>query len=212
MTGLRVLLTAALLAVPQAAPAQEPASRPSPSRKVAPAPAPVATRAASKPPSARDYVIGPDDLLEVSYWKDKDASAQVAVRPDGYISLPLLNDVQASGLTPAELTARIATLASAFLEDPNVTVMVRQINSRKAYIVGEVARPGAYPLNGPVTVLQIIAMAGGPTEYASLSDIAVVRTTDTGLVTRAFNYRNALKLKDLDTNIMLMPGDTVMVR
>lgn len=178
----------------------------------APASAQAVSGAGASPSPTRDYVIGPDDLLEVSYWKDKDASAQVAVRPDGRISLPLLNDVQAAGLTPVELAARITSLASAFLEAPNVTVMVKQINSRKAYIVGEVIRPGAYALNGPVSVLQIIAMAGGPTEYASLADIAIVRTSDSGVVTRTFNYRNALKLKDLDQNVLLMPGDTVIVR
>ena len=169
-------------------------------------------RAVADSPPAPDYVIGPGDIIEVAYWKDKDASAEVAVRPDGCVSLPLLNDVPASGLTPAELGERITKLASSFLEDPNVTVMVKQINSRTAYIVGEVARPGAYALTGPVRVLQVIAMAGGPTEFASLSDIAIVRSSAAGVVTLTFNYRNALKLKDLDQNILLAPGDTVIVR
>jgi len=187
--------------------AQHPESRNPPQQPPA-----MTTSGATAIPPPRDYLIGPDDVLEISYWKDKDASAQVAVRPDGYISLPLLNELRASGLTPAELTTTITALASAFLEDPNVTVIVRQINSRKAYIVGEVIRPGVYALNGPVSVLQVIAMAGGPTEYASLTDVAIVRTNATGVETRTFNYRNALKLKDLDQNVLLMPGDTVIVR
>jgi polysaccharide export outer membrane protein len=212
MKRIAALATITVLVAAAPARAQEPASR-APSRPPAATTAAPAVSGALAPSSpSRDYVIGPDDVLEVSYWKDRDASAQVAVRPDGCISLPLLNDVQASGLTPAELAARITSLASAFLEDPTVTVMVKQINSRKAYIVGEVIRPGAYALNGPVTVLQIIAMAGGPTEYASLADVAIVRTTAAGVVTRTFNYRNALKLKDLDQNILLLPGDTVIVR
>lgn len=212
MTLFAALATTVALLASAPAPAQEPASRVPPRQPPAPASAPAVSGAVASPSPTRDYVVGPDDVLEVSYWKDKDASAQVAVRPDGRISLPLLNDVQAAGLTPVELAARITSLASAFLEAPNVTVMVKQINSRKAYIVGEVIRPGAYALNGPVSVLQIIAMAGGPTEYASLADIAIVRTSDSGVVTRTFNYRNALKLKDLDQNVLLMPGDTVIVR
>lgn len=168
-------------------------------------------RAAPSTPPA-DYVIGPDDVLEVNYWKDRDASAQVVVRPDGCISLPLLNDVPAAGLTPAALTEQIRARAAAFMIDPTVTVIVRQINSRKVYIVGEVDKPGAYVLGGAMTVLQLVGLAGGPTEYAHVKDMAIVRQTEAGTRTFRFNYQDALKLKRLGDNILLRPGDTVIVR
>ena len=113
-----------------------------------------------------DYTIGADDVLSIVFWRDKDLTADVTVRPDGKISLPLLNDVQAAGLTPAQLRDRIVEESKKYVEDPNVTVVVKQINSRKVFITGEVRKPGPYPLTAPTTVLQMISIAGGLADYA----------------------------------------------
>jgi polysaccharide biosynthesis/export protein len=166
-------------------------------------------RASATP--TQEYAIGPDDLLAVVYWGDKDLSAEVVVRPDGFISLPLINDVQALGLTPGALAERIRQLAAVYLEEPNVTVVVKQINSRKVFITGEVGKPGQYQLSGPTTVLQLIAMAGGLTPFAKTEGIAIIRTGPGGPVTFTFNYKKAARLEDLDSNIVLLPGDTVIV-
>jgi len=156
-------------------------------------------------------VIGPDDVLSVVFWRDKDMTADVTVRPDGRISLPLLNEVQASGLTPAALRARIADLARRYIEDPNVTVVVRQINSRKVFVTGQVLKPGPYPLTGPTTIVQLLAMAGGINEYADKKHIVVIRTEHGRTVTFGFNYKDVSERKNLRQNIELKPGDTVIV-
>src|SRR4029078_5497827 len=122
--------------------------------------------ARSPPPRCPRYVIGPDDVLSIVFWKDKDLSAEVTVRPDGKVSLPLLNDIQAQGRTPDELRDALKQAAQAFVEDPNPTVMVKEIKSRRVFITGQVEKPGPYPLTGETTVLQLIAMAGGIREFA----------------------------------------------
>src|SRR5687768_9622183 len=131
------------------------------------------TPAVTPPP---DYVIGPDDVLNIVFWREKDISGEVTVRPDGKVSLPLLNDVQAAGFTPEQLRKQLTTAAGKFIEAPEVTVIVRAINSRKVFITGQVAKPGPYPLGGPTTVLQLIATAGGVAEYAKTKNIVVMRT------------------------------------
>ena len=108
-----------------------------------------------------EYTIGADDVLSVVFWRDKELTSDVTVRPDGKISLPLLNDVHASGLTPAQLKDRIVEESKKYVEDPNVTVVVKQINSRKVFITGEVGKPGPYPLMAPTTVMQLLVVAGG---------------------------------------------------
>src|SRR5215467_14662660 len=123
-----------------------------------------------------DYVIGADDVLTVVFWRDKDMSGDVVVRPDGKITLPLLNDIQAAGLTPDQLREQVSKLAEHFLEEPAATVVVKQINSRKVFITGEVSKPGPYPLTTPTTVLQLIAMAGGLGEYAHKDEIVIMRS------------------------------------
>lgn len=159
-----------------------------------------------------DYVIGPSDVLQVTYWREKDMSAQVTVRPDGIITLPLINDVQASGLTPDQLRDKISQMARKFLEeDPTVSVTVVAINSRRVFITGNIARPGPYPLNAPTTVLQLIAMAGGLTEFADQGKIAVMREEDGKIARHIFNYKDVAKGKHLEQNIELKPGDTVIV-
>ena len=138
---------------------------------------PAPPRAAAVPPpatptvSVADYVIGPDDILMISFWRDKELSSDVVVRPDGKISLQLINEVQASGLTPEQLREAITTAASKYVEDPTVTVVVKQINSRRVFVVGQVAKPGPYPLGGPMTLVQLIAMAGGLNEFADRENI-----------------------------------------
>jgi polysaccharide export outer membrane protein len=146
-----------------------------------------------------DYVIGPDDVLMVIFWREQDLSSEVAVRPDGKISLPLLNEIQASGLTPEELRANLTKAANRYVEDPAVTIVVKAINSRKVFITGEVAKPGPYPLSGPTTVLQMIATAGGVLEYAKEDRIVVMRTENGRTVSRRFNYKQVSEGKNLPT-------------
>jgi len=174
-------------------------------------PAAVAAPAPAAVPTPPDYVIGPDDVLAVVFWRDKDMSSEVAVRPDGKISLPLLNDVQAAGLTPPQLRARLTELSQEYLDDPNVTIVVRQINSRKVFITGQVNKAGTFPLSGPTTVLQLIAMAGGIAEYANGKKIVVMRTENGRQVSFPFNYADVVARRKLAQTIGLRPGDTVIV-
>ena len=179
-------------------------------RQAPPPPAQAATGPGGQPLPA-DYVIGPDDVLSVSYWRNEDMSAEVVVRPDGRISLPLLNEIVAAGLTPEELRLAIVEAASPLIDSPNVTVQVRELNSRKVYITGMVAQPNAYPLTGPTRVIQLISMAGGVLEYAKTKDIRVFRTEGDRQVSYRFNYNDFRSGKNLEQNILLRPGDTVVV-
>jgi polysaccharide export outer membrane protein len=159
-----------------------------------------------------NYVIGPDDVLSVLFWRDKDMTADVVVRPDGKISLPLINDIQAGGLTPSELCEAVKAVARRYVEDPSVTVVVKQINSRKLFITGQVEKPGPYPMSGPTTVLQLIATAGGLKEFTDGKRILIMRTDKAGKQTGyVFNYRQVTEGKNLEQNIELRPGDTVVV-
>ena len=157
------------------------------------------------------YIIGPDDVLSVLFWRDKDMSYDVVVRPDGKISLPLVNDIQAGGLTPGQLRDNVNTIARRFLEEPSVTVVVKQINSRKLFITGQVEKPGPYPMSGTTTVLQLISMAGGLKEFTDGKRILIMRTKDGKQTGRMFNYREVTSGKHLEQNIELHPGDTVVV-
>ena len=159
-----------------------------------------------------NYVIGPDDVLSVVFWRDKDMSCDVVVRPDGKISLPLVNDIQAGGLTPSELRDAVNAAARRFVEEPSVTVVVKQINSRKVFITGQIEKPGPYAINGPTTVVQLISLAGGLKEFTDGKKILIMRTDKAGRqVARVFNYREVLAGKNLEQNIELQPGDTVVV-
>src|SRR5262245_48535823 len=157
------------------------------------------------------YIIGPSDILSVVFWKDKDMTADVLVRPDGNITLPLLNEIQAAGLTPAQLRERILTEASRFLEDPSPTVGVKEIHSRHDDIPGQDEHPGHYPLTSATTVLQLIATAGGLKEFVDGKNIVVVRTENGTQTMHAFDYQEFLKRKNFRQNIELKPGDTVVV-
>ena len=168
-----------------------------------------ATVAPVTPPPG--FVIGPDDILTIVYWREKDLSADVVVRPDGMISLPLLNDVRAEGLTPEQLRVALTTAASKFVEEPTVTVVVKSINSRKVFVTGQVGKPGPYPLGGPTTVIQILSTAGGLAEYAKKSKIMVLRTEGGKSVALPFNYEEVMQGKRLQQNVELRPGDTILV-
>jgi polysaccharide export outer membrane protein len=171
-------------------------------------PAPVIPAGAAVP---GDYVIGPDDILTIVFWREKDLSSEVAVRPDGKISLPLLNEIEAAGLTPEELRLRVTAAAEKLIEEPTVSVVVKQINSRKVFITGQVAKPGPYPINGPTTVVQLLAIAGGVLEYADEKNIAIMRTENGKPVSLRFNYDQVKKRRNLEQNIELKPGDTIIV-
>ena len=169
------------------------------------------TRAAAVAPPP-DYVIGADDVLSIMFWRDKDLSApEVVVRPDGMVTLPLLNDVQAAGRTPEQLGTAIREAARKYVEDPNPTVIVKEIKSRRVFITGRIEKPGPYPLNGKTTILQLIAMAGGLREYVDGKDISLMRTEQGKQSVYAFNYQDVVKKKYLHQNIELKPGDVVVV-
>jgi polysaccharide export outer membrane protein len=170
-----------------------------------------ATAAPAGVPVPADYVIGAEDVLAIVYWRDKDMTVDVAVRPDGKISLPLLNDVPAAGLTPETLRERLIEASKPFFEDPSVTVVVKQMNSRKVFITGEVNKPGPYPLIGPTTVLQLISIAGGLREYADSKKIIIIRSESGKPMSYPFNYKDVVSRKSLKQNIELKPGDTVIV-
>ena len=158
-----------------------------------------------------DYVIGPDDVLTVVFWREKELSSEVAVRPDGKITLPLMNDVQAAGLTPEQLRDELTKAAEKYVEGPTVTVVVKAINSRKVFVTGQVGKPGPYPLTGPTTILQLISMAGGLLEYADSKNILILRIENGKPVSYKFNYKDVSKGKNLKQNIELKPGDTIIV-
>jgi polysaccharide biosynthesis/export protein len=157
------------------------------------------------------YVIGPDDVLGVLFWRDAEMSGEFAVRPDGMISLLLVNDIRAAGLTPEELREEITKAASEYIEDPTVTVVVKEINSRKVFITGMVGKPGPYPLTGPTTVMQLLSMAGGVHEFAKSKNIMILRKENGKDVALRFNYEDVKRGRNLQQNIELKPGDTVIV-
>lgn len=159
-----------------------------------------------EPPAG--YVIGAGDVLGIKFWQQTELSGDVVVRPDGKISIPLLNDVQAAGQTPQQLSENLSSVAKRWVQDPNVTVIIRQINSRAVFITGRVVRAGRYPLNGSTSILQLIAMAGGLAEWADVENVMLMRADQT---TRRFNYKDVVARKNLDQNVELMPGDTIIV-
>lgn len=157
------------------------------------------------------YLIGAGDILSVVFWRDKDMSAEVTVRPDGNVSLPLLNDITAAGITPEQLRTKIVEAASKYVEDPNATVVVKEVHSRNVFITGNVAKPATYPLLNDMTVLQLIAAAGGLQEYADSKNIVVIRSESGKSQYHKFNYKDVLSQKNVQQNITLKPGDTVVV-
>jgi len=168
---------------------------------------------ASVTPATTDpaYVIGPEDVLDINVWKEQDMTRVVPVRPDGKISLPLINDVQAAGSTPQQLASAVTDKLRKFLTEPQVTVIVTAINSQRVFVVGEVLRAGAFPLIPGMTVLQALASAGGFTTFADVKKIHVMRLVSGKHTELPFNYREVLKGDNPDQNIKLEPGDTVVV-
>ena len=160
-----------------------------------------------------DYVIGPSDVLRIMVWKNPELSADVPVRPDGKISVPLLNDVQASGLTTSELKEMLTTALAEYVTAPDVTVIVAQINSKLVYVVGAVNRPAAIPLNLDMRTLDAIAAVGGFNPYADKSDIRILRPSPDGSVTEyRFDYGAFLRGRTPpESNLRLQPGDTIVV-
>jgi len=176
-------------------------------------PAPVAAApSAQAVPMADDYVIGPTDVLSVLFWGDKDMSSEVTVRPDGKISLPLLNDVVAAGQTPEQLRRVLTDRSKRFMRDaPEITVVVKQVNNNRAFVTGQVAHPGPYVLTGSTTVLQVLAMAGGFTEFADRKRILITRVENGEPKFITFNYEEMLKRQDPKQNVVLRAGDTIVV-
>jgi polysaccharide export outer membrane protein len=169
-----------------------------------------AIAALTVPPS--DYIIGSDDVLSILFWNDKDLSVpEVTVRPDGRVTLPLLNDIHAAGRTPDQLREVIKEAAQKYVEDPNPTVIVKEIKSRRVFITGRIEKPGPYPLNGKTTILQLIAMAGGLREFVDGKNISLMRSEKDRQSVFAFNYQDVVKKGYIHQNIELKPGDVVVV-
>ena len=213
------VVAASASAQPPASP-QPPAPQPPPTVRPAapqaPAPAP-ATDPAAKPGETAGvslppgYTIGVQDILNINFWREKEMSGDVVVRPDGKISLPLVNDIQAAGLTPDQLREQLVKAASKFVADANATVVVKEIHSRNVYITGQVAKPSTYPLTGDMNVLQLIALSGGLLEYADSKNIVIMRQEHGTTQYYKFNYKDVVKQKDVKQNLVLKPGDTVIV-
>ena len=174
------------------------------------APAQAAAGAAAAITLPADYVIGAGDVLSINYWKDGEMSGDYVVRPDGKITLPLIKDVDTLGLTPDQLSERLLKL-SVMLEDPRITVGVKVINSRKVYIVGSVQKPGEYPLLGPLDVMSLLSMAGGLREFTDGKKIRILRDEGGKPTSFLFNYKEVEEGRKLDQNIMLKPGDRIIV-
>lgn len=161
---------------------------------------------------AGEYLIGPDDVLAVNVWKEREISEEVPVRPDGKVSLPLIGEVQAGGLTPVQLQESIRAKLATYLVNPTVTVMVKETRSHRFNVVGEVERPGWFVLGQPLRVLDGLAMAGGFHDFAKTSGIYVLRLSADGSYQRfPFNYKQVISGRNPRQNIRLQPGDTVVV-
>ena len=177
--------------------------------KAKPEPAPCSTGCAQTV-TPSDYVIGSEDTLHVSVWKEPDLTATLPVRPDGKISLPLLNDVQAAGLTPMQLAESLTAKLKKYVAEPQVTVVVTQMNSQKVFLLGEVLHTGAVPLLPSMTVLQVLSTAGF-SQFANTKGIYILRTENGKQEKLPFNYKAVVKGEHMEQNILLKPGDTVVV-
>jgi polysaccharide export outer membrane protein len=159
-----------------------------------------------------EYVIGAEDILSIVVWKEPDFTRTVPVRPDGMISIPLAGDIKAAGLTVSQLQENLKKQLTAFVANPEVTVSVQEFRSKKFNIVGQVNKPGAYPLTGRMTILDAIALAGGFKDFAKSKKVYVLRTSADGKQIRLpFNYNEVIKGNQMNTNIDLESRDTVVV-
>ncbi|HKB98289.1 MAG TPA: polysaccharide biosynthesis/export family protein [Terriglobales bacterium] len=189
----------------QNAPVQ-PAARPGSDRTAADK----ATDAAFASQAGPEYVIGPEDVLHIAVWKENDLTATLPVRPDGKISLPLLDDVQAAGLTPKQLADSVTEKLRKYIADPRVTVVVTAINSKRIYLVGEVLHAGATPMLPNMTVLQALSSAG-LNQFANTKRIYVLRTENGKQKKLPVNYRKLVRGEEIEQNYRLQPGDTIVV-
>jgi len=172
-----------------------------------PAPAVAATPGSG---SVSSFEIGPEDILDISVWRNPELSRIVPVRPDGKVSLPLVNDIQAAGLTPATLRAQVTARLAEFIPAPEVSVMVREVHSRKVAVVGAVKTPGRFELRSPMTVLEVIALAQGLTDFAARDRIVVLRQNGATTTRLPFNYRKIADSADQE-NFFVAPGDIIVV-
>ena len=172
---------------------------------------PTKTQESESVASSRQYTLGSEDVIEVSVWKEEDFSKVVLIRPDGRISLPLIGDIQAAGLTAEKLTENIKKALGDYVDSPTVSVIVQQINSLKIFIQGEVASPGVLELRSNTTLLQAISLAGGFTEWAKKDKIAILRRSGDKEIRIPVDYEKILSGKDPSQNILLKRGDTIIV-
>jgi polysaccharide export outer membrane protein len=174
---------------------------------VAKQPQPVPPQAVSP-----DYVLGNDDVLAISIWRDPEISRTVPIRPDGRVSLPLIGEVQAKGLTPKQLQANLTTALRTYMANPEVTVIVQEVRSSKFNILGEVARPGSYPLSKPTTVVDALAIAGGFRDFAKVKKIYILRVQPDGSrIKIPFNYKDVVERNRFEKNVELQSQDTIIV-
>jgi len=196
--------------------AQELTNSPAPAPPAAPAPTAAAPAAAATNVesailhNANDYKIGPEDLLDISVWKNPELSRTVPVRPDGKVSLPLVNDIQASGLTPNALRQMLTERLSEYIPAPEVAVIVREVHSMKVAVVGSVKTPGRYELKSAATVLEMIALAQGFTDFAARDRVVILRQEKGETKRIPFNYRK-VAAGDEQANLVVQPGDIIVV-
>ncbi len=197
-------------ALAQDAPAQPAASSAAPNAAADKAASDKATNVVPDSQAGIGYVIGPEDVLHVAVWREADLTATLPVRPDGKVSLPLLNDVQASGLTPQQLAASVTEKLKKYIADPRVTVVVTQINSKRVFMVGEVLHPGPMSMIANMTVLQALSSAG-LNQFANTKRIYVLRTENGKQQKLPVNYRKLVKGEQIEQNYVLQPGDEIVV-
>ena len=174
--------------------------------------APASALPTSSLPAGSDYVIGPEDMLQITVWKNESLSRELAVRPDGKISMPLLHDVQAAGLTPMQLQEKLATALGEFMPNPEVAVTVTDVRSYRISVLGEVMKPGVLQLKSDTTVLEALALAGGFRDFASPSKILILRRNGDGQTDKIpFNYNRVVKDNRSEGNVTLKSGDVVVV-
>jgi polysaccharide export outer membrane protein len=177
-------------------------------------PLPPSNTPAGRVPAIRNenYIVGVGDVLEVNVWKEGELSKTVPVRPDGMITLPLVGEIKAVGLTPNQLQDQVTTALQKVVSEPQVTVMVVSVNSMSFNIMGQVNKPGYYPLTRPITILDAIALSGGFRDFAKQKKIYVLRRTENGTEERLkFNYKEVIKGKNMAQNIKLLPHDVLVI-
>ncbi|MHB8533828.1 MAG: polysaccharide biosynthesis/export family protein [Sulfuricaulis sp.] len=165
----------------------------------------------SKSAKPTEYIVQPGDVLTISVWKEKDLQGDVSVRPDGGLNFPLVGDIMASGKTVEELRKDIAAKLGKFVPDPVVTVIVKQSLGYQIFVIGKVNKPGAFPAVRNIDVMQALSMAGGPTPFASLNNIKILRRVNGEQKAISFKYSKVEKGVDLNQNIVLQGGDVVVV-